>query len=69
MRTATGAEGRITADSMYTLDEIRERMKLGTHALRVARRDGLPVRYIGRRGYVLGADLIEYVRGNAKTDK
>jgi len=53
--------GVILADAVYRLDEIQERLKLGQHALRMARRAGLRVRRIGRRGYVLGRDIIEFV--------
>ena len=55
------APGLIQADCLYTLDEIKQRLRLGQHALRSARRDGLRVRRIGRRGYVLGRELIQYV--------
>ena len=55
------APGVITADAVYTLDEIRERMKLGQAAMRQARRAGLKVRKIGRRRYVLGRDILAYV--------
>jgi hypothetical protein len=53
--------GFISAHEVYTLDEFCGRMKLGTAAMRSARRKGLPVRQIGSRGYVLGSDLIEYI--------
>lgn len=53
--------GAITGDSLYTLAELKLRLGLGVHAMRTARRHGLRVRRIGRRGYVLGRDLIEYV--------
>ncbi len=69
MPAVAEAEGRITADAMYTLGEISQRMKLGTHALRMARRAGLPVRYIGRRGFVLGKDLIAYVEASGRDQK
>ena len=55
------APGHITGDALYTLDEIRERLRLGDHAMRQARRAGLKVRRIGRRGYVLGSDVIEFI--------
>lgn len=53
--------GAITGDELYTLDEIRQRLGLGVAAMRSARRQGLRVRRIGRRGFVLGKDLISYV--------
>lgn len=60
------APGHITADSLYTLAEIQGRLKLGQHAMRQARRAGLRVRRIGRRGYVLGRDVMEFIDGAAK---
>jgi hypothetical protein len=44
-------------------------MGLGQAALREARRGGLKVRYVGRRGFVLGADLIDFIRNTAKSEK
>lgn len=61
MAAATQKPGEIRADSIYTLHELGERTGLGQAALRVARRNGLPIKRIGRRAYVLGKDLIEYV--------
>jgi hypothetical protein len=58
--------GHVTADAVYTLDEIQRRLQLGQHALRMARRAGLKVRRIGRRGYVLGRDVLEFVQTAAK---
>jgi hypothetical protein len=60
--------GEISADGMYTLAEIQTRLGLGTHALREARRHGLPVRRIGRRSYVLGKDFLAFAAGR-KTDQ
>ena len=61
MAAATTASGCISADQLYTLEEIRARLGLGLAALRTARRQGLKVRRIGRRGYVLGRDVMAYV--------
>jgi hypothetical protein len=51
----------VLADGVYTLDEIRRRLRLGQAALRTARRGGLIVRQIGRCRFVLGKDLISYL--------
>lgn len=59
------APGHISGDCLYTLSEIQERLKLGQHAMRQARRAGLPVRRIGRRAYVLGRDVMEFVESGA----
>ena len=58
----TTSAGEIRVDGLYALREIQERLGLGTAALRTARRSGLKVRRIGRRGFVLGEDLIQYVQ-------
>jgi hypothetical protein len=42
---------------------------LGIHALRMARRAGLRVKYVGRKGFILGRDLIDHVESNGKTEK
>ena len=52
--------GPIRADTLYPLSDLKSRAGLGVSALRKCRRNGLPVRYIGRRGFILGKDLIEY---------
>jgi len=53
--------GTVSADEMLTLDAIKHRLGLGVHALRSARRNGLKVRRLGRRSYVLGKDLMDYI--------
>jgi len=60
------SDGVVTADGIYTLREIRQRLKLGPHALRMARRSGLKVGRIGRRAYVLGRDLIAFIETSGK---
>ena len=61
-----GVTGAIADNELYTLAEIQERLKLGQHALRQARRAGLPVRRIGRRGYVLGSDVLAFVESTTR---
>ncbi len=61
MGAAASSTGRVSADELYTLPEIKARLGLGVSALRTARRRGLKVRRIGRLGFVLGKDLIAYV--------
>ena len=57
MPTVSFPTGRVSADEVLTLEAIREQLGLGQAAMREARKKGLIVRRIGRRGYVLGADL------------
>lgn len=61
--------GRISADEIWTLDAVKAHLGLGATAIRQARRQGLRVKYIGRRGYILGADLITYLRETARDEK
>jgi hypothetical protein len=56
------ASGRISADQVLTLDAVRTELGLGIAAMREARRKGLKVRRIGRRKFVFGADLIDFLR-------
>jgi len=51
----------IAKDRSYSLDDFKERSRLGEAGLRNARRSGLKVRYVHNRGYILGADWIEYL--------
>ena len=53
--------GVVDAHAIYTLEEIRARLGLGKQAWRTARRQGLPVRRVGRRGYVRGSDVIDWL--------
>jgi hypothetical protein len=63
------SSGRISADEVLTLDAVKSEMGMGTAALREARRHGLKIRYVGKRGYCLGSDLIEFIRTAARTEK
>ncbi len=60
--------GLIDAGSLYTLPEIKARLGLGKAALRTARRRGLVVRKIGRKGYVLGKDVMTYIERTATVE-
>jgi hypothetical protein len=53
--------GYVQADALYTLQELSRRLQLGVSALRQARRRGLVIHRVGRRGYVLGRDLIAWI--------
>jgi hypothetical protein len=58
--------GQIDTHSCYTLAELSKRLRLSKGALRTARRAGLKVRRIGTRSYILGEDVIEFLRAHAK---
>ncbi len=53
--------GAIRSDEVYSLSEVKKRLGLGTHALRMARIKGLEMRKVGRRKFILGADLIAFI--------
>jgi hypothetical protein len=57
--------GVIRADCAYSLDQVKNRLGLGTAAIRTARRKGLTVRRVGRKSFVLGADLLTYIQEHA----
>jgi hypothetical protein len=67
MTAEKAAPGFVDQWSMYTLAELQERLGLGAHAWRTARKEGLPVRAIGGRKYALGRDVIEWV-GSKQVD-
>lgn len=67
--TATPTPGVISSSELYTLDEFMKRSRLGAWAVRMARRDGLPILRIGRRGYVRGSDVIAYLDRVAKQEQ
>jgi hypothetical protein len=51
----------IAKDRSYSLDDFKVRTGLGDAGLRNARRSGLKVRYAHNRGFVLGADWLQYL--------
>ena len=58
--------GTIEADTLYTIRELKQRLGWGDHAWRTARREGVPVRRIGKRGYVSGRKIIEWIEASGK---
>ena len=67
MPTTTGEKpGLITADSLYTMEELSARLRVCRKALLVARRKGLKVKRLGCRGYVLGRDVFEWFDKSAE---
>jgi hypothetical protein len=53
--------GVIFCDALYRIDELKARLGWGDLALRAAFRRGLPVHRCGRRAYVLGSELLEFI--------
>jgi len=56
-----GSLGMILSDATYTLGEFQRISGLGEAALRKARRQGLVVIRVGRRGFVKGRDFQDYL--------
>jgi hypothetical protein len=54
--------GEVHPSVLYRADELKARMGWSDSAFRSARRRGLKVRYDGKRAYVLGEDVISYLK-------
>lgn len=63
---ATASAGEIRPEVCYSLDAAKRESRMGEWAFRTARRKGLVVHYRGGRGFVMGADLIRYLTGDAQ---
>jgi len=55
------AVGEIRKDATYTLKEFKRRLGIGDAAIRQMKREGLPLRKIGKAKYVMGEDWFEFV--------
>jgi hypothetical protein len=66
MLTPSDKPGLITVDSLYTMEELAARLRVGRKAIMVARRKGLKVKRLGTRGYVLGRDVSEWFDKSAE---
>jgi hypothetical protein len=51
----------VREDEIVPLPELAKRLGLGQSAVRAARRQGLKVRRIGRRKFILGRDLVAFL--------
>jgi hypothetical protein len=60
--------GAIVSDALYRLDEAAARLGWGGHALRAARRRGLKIHRCGKRGYVAGRDLLDFITKGGNPD-
>lgn len=64
-KSADALAGKIIdASKAYDVDAMRS-MGMGQAFIRVARRSGLKVRRAGRKNFVLGSDLLDYLRDHA----
>jgi hypothetical protein len=62
----TAAPGVIDAQSLYTVEEARRRLRLGEWAWRQMRRDGLVVLRVAGRAFVTGQQLISYIESKGR---
>jgi hypothetical protein len=60
-RPAAGTVGSVDPTTLYRLDEVKARMGWRDAAFRAAVRAGLKTHRSGKRLYVLGSDLIDFV--------
>ena len=54
--------GEILLNAMYRADELKSRMGWSDAAFRAAKGRGLKVRREGKRVYIFGSDVIEYLK-------
>lgn len=53
--------GVLAADAVYTLYEVKTRLGMSDSGLREARRKGLKIHRLGKRGLVIGKELIDFI--------
>jgi hypothetical protein len=56
------ARGPIEEHAVYPLATFLKRLGIGRHSLTAMRKRGLPVRSIGRRTFIDGAEALEFLR-------
>jgi hypothetical protein len=61
--------GVVSTQAIYSLEALMERLDVGEQWLRSARREGLRVRYHGKRAFVVGADLEQFLRSRGNTSE
>jgi len=62
-RINSPGRGPIQADALYPVSAFMRRLGIGRHSLTALRRRGLPVRPIGTRMFIDGAEALEFLRG------
>ena len=56
----------IIPGTIYTLSGFKQATGMTGSALISARKNGLPIHYVGKRGFILADDFLEYLKTNAK---
>ena len=59
----------VRPDELYLLEDVQKLTKLGSTSFRAMRREGLPVKYKGGRGFVYGKHLIDHILDTGKDTK
>lgn len=54
---------------LYPLNIAKAHLGWGNHAMRMAKRNGLVIKYVSGRGYILGKDIIDFITTNGKDEK
>jgi hypothetical protein len=60
--------GEVHPEVLYRADELKARMGWTDSSMRAARRRGLVVRREGKRAYLLGKDVIDYIKRDGGKD-
>ena len=60
--TSLHSRGEIRADAVYPMGVFMRRLGIGRHSLAALRRQGLPVRLIGRRAFIDGTEALACLR-------
>lgn len=60
--SANSGRGPIVADAIYPVETFTKRLGIGRHSMTALRRRGLPVRAIGQRLFVDGAEALMALR-------
>ena len=53
--------GVVYGDAAYSLEAFMDRLDVGETWLRSRRREGLRVCYVGKRGFIVGEDFLEFL--------
>jgi hypothetical protein len=61
--------GEIQPDILYTFDRVKQLLNWGPASLRRARKEGMPVSYKGRCGYIKGSDLILHITSTGSSSR
>ena len=69
MPSTSHSPGLIEPGTLYELNEAMSRTGWGRTSFRTARRQGLRVKYAGRKAYVLGSDLIDFIQNNGRNER